>query len=116
VNGLVTGLAAIYLVMGKEVFKTTDGIFHYYPKALHYILSSYVGYSVYDMVVMCFTGDEEAVMWLHHIVGALGAYLMMVLISITLKVKLVVVNDHVVFIMLKDWPERSVFSHSIFDY
>lgn len=78
VNALVTGGYALYHVFILESFVGTDGIFRVYPEHLTLVFASYVGYSVYDMGTMLCTRDAHWSMWPHHIVGAGGAFLMMV--------------------------------------
>ncbi|KAI3649629.1 hypothetical protein MP228_005261 [Amoeboaphelidium protococcarum] len=84
VNSLVTGFAGLRAILpflfGQQMrYVHTFGIFQYYPASLTHILSSYVGYSIYDMAVMLFQTfyDEDLIMWAHHFVGLMGAFLMM---------------------------------------
>jgi hypothetical protein len=58
-------------------FNGEFGVFRFYPRILDMVFSSYVGYSIYDMGTMVIVGDEPMAMWFHHIVGAFGAFAMM---------------------------------------
>lgn len=78
VNGLVTGVSGLYLLMHPSHFIGVKGVFDCYPKFLHLVFSSYVGYSIYDMGTMVIVGNEHYSMWMHHLVGAVGGFLTMV--------------------------------------
>jgi hypothetical protein len=44
---------------------------------VHTLLADHVGYTLYDMVTMYLKPKESASMWLHHIVGVIGAVSML---------------------------------------
>ena len=78
-NALITGVSGLALLLSPQSSYTagTFSVFQYYPKALHYLLSSYCGYSIYDMMAMIYAGDKDVAMWLHHLIGLAGAFMMM---------------------------------------
>jgi hypothetical protein len=76
-NALIVGGAGVYYSIIEPHFQGTEGIIDRYPHSFHWFFSSYVGYSVYDMLTMLAVGGEHWTMWMHHIIGAGGAFLMM---------------------------------------
>jgi hypothetical protein len=59
------------------VFAGEKNIMAAYPAILHHLFSAYIGYTIYDMATMVKLGSE-AVMWVHHLVGLGGGFLIMV--------------------------------------
>lgn len=76
-NALIVGGAGVYYSVIQPHFRGTEGIIDRYPHSFHWFFSSYVGYSVYDMLAMLAVGGEHWTMWMHHLIGAAGAFLMM---------------------------------------
>jgi len=74
VNGLVSGSLALYVIASG---KYRGNVIYPYPKAAHYVLAFFSGYSIYDTTVMALGAHEPLVMWAHHLLGIFGAMGMM---------------------------------------
>lgn len=77
INGLVLGISGLKMILFDGAFNDTRSIFHEYPPELTTILSSYVGYTAYDLTTMLLTRGDPVMMWVHHLLGFGGAYFSM---------------------------------------
>lgn len=73
-NAIVLSTSSFYLLFRTNEFKGSFGVLRNYPQTLDFTFSSYIGYSLYDLVTMALVGDELN-MWAHHILGIIGAFL-----------------------------------------
>ncbi|KAJ9065423.1 hypothetical protein DSO57_1019751 [Entomophthora muscae] len=74
INGLITGLLGLYVIFWDCAFKFD--VINPYPPILDTLFSNYVGYTIYDLCIMSTKTKEDSTMWIHHIVGLVGASLM----------------------------------------
>lgn len=74
VNGLVSGSLALYTIANGQY---RGDVIYPYPKAAHYALAFFSGYSIYDTAVMALGAHEPAIMWMHHLMGWFGVMGMM---------------------------------------
>ena len=74
-HGAAVSLLAIDIIFHRRSFE--KDVFRPYPKQLDVLFSTTLGYALYDMVVMAIHREDGAVMWMHHILEALGCFFMM---------------------------------------
>ncbi|KAJ1982173.1 hypothetical protein H4R34_001808 [Dimargaris verticillata] len=74
VNGVVLGSLSLYSVQVRGKF--AGDVFTRYPKTLDYLFPAFAGYALYDMIAMATKTRQNASMWLHHLIGFVGASLM----------------------------------------
>lgn len=73
-HGLAVGVMALRALVARGEF--SRDCFRPYPRSMDAIFGTTCGYAVYDMVVMAIHGREPASMWMHHLLTALGTFLM----------------------------------------
>lgn len=74
INALLVSLPSLYLHFSLQPWK--QDVLIPYPPLLDKILAAHVGYTLYDIYIMAIVGKQHPSVWIHHVLGALGAGLM----------------------------------------
>ncbi|RKP16048.1 hypothetical protein ROZALSC1DRAFT_18048, partial [Rozella allomycis CSF55] len=70
-HALVSSIVTCWQIHVSQVFESKDALL-LYPNFLEYVFPLYIGYTMYDIILMYVNGSEPLYMWLHHIIGALS--------------------------------------------
>ncbi|KAG8811917.1 hypothetical protein FRC17_002279 [Serendipita sp. 399] len=73
-NGVVSGGLALYAIASGSY---RGNVVTPYPRSGHWALGFFSGFSLYDTTIMSLSAGEPIMMWIHHALGFVGAFLMM---------------------------------------
>jgi hypothetical protein len=73
VNSVMLSTCSLLVVLRDKEFLPRGAVFDRFPPLVGTMFSNYLGYVLYDAIVMHLQGGEHWTMWLHHGVGISGA-------------------------------------------
>ncbi|KAI9015570.1 hypothetical protein DFJ74DRAFT_680800 [Hyaloraphidium curvatum] len=72
-NSVMLSVSSILVCFRDQAFRPPGAVFDAYPPLVDDMFSNYLGYVLYDAIVMHLQGGEHWTMWLHHAMGISGA-------------------------------------------
>lgn len=73
VNSVMLSVSSLLAVVRDKEFAPPGAVFDRFPPIVGTMFSNYLGYVLYDAIVMHLQGGEHWTMWLHHAMGISGA-------------------------------------------